>query len=211
MAPSLKLTYFNIKARAEPIRLALTIAGIPFEDERIERDSWPALKPTTPFGQLPVLTIVDGGKTTQLAQSDAILRYVGRLGKLYPDDPLEAARVDQLLGSQHDVGMQLSPTIREPSEPKKLEMRKALIAPDSTFTLILKSIDRIVAANGNPGYAVGKSSTIVDLVIYNFSMWLKSGMLDGIPTTYMDQFTHIAEIIKKVGGNEKVQAWNKAH
>lgn len=32
---SLKLTYFNIKARGEPIRLAMKIAGLEFEDDRI--------------------------------------------------------------------------------------------------------------------------------------------------------------------------------
>jgi hypothetical protein len=52
--PKLKLVYFNIKARAEPTRLALHIAGIPFEDVRIEHDAWPAMKAAMPFGQIPV-------------------------------------------------------------------------------------------------------------------------------------------------------------
>ena len=52
--PKLKLTYFNIKARAEPARLALHIAGIPFEDKRIAHEDWPALKATMPLGQVPV-------------------------------------------------------------------------------------------------------------------------------------------------------------
>lgn len=52
--PKLKLTYFNIKARAEPTRLALHIGGIPFEDVRIEHSAWPAMKASMPLGQLPV-------------------------------------------------------------------------------------------------------------------------------------------------------------
>ena len=52
--PKLKLTYFNIKARAEPTRLALHIAGIPFEDKRIAHEEWPALKASMPLGQIPV-------------------------------------------------------------------------------------------------------------------------------------------------------------
>ena len=52
--PKLKLVYFNIKARAEPTRLALHIAGIPFEDKRIAHEEWPALKATMPLGQIPV-------------------------------------------------------------------------------------------------------------------------------------------------------------
>jgi hypothetical protein len=41
-------------ARAEPTRLALHIAGIPFEDVRIEHAAWPAMKEKMPFGQIPV-------------------------------------------------------------------------------------------------------------------------------------------------------------
>ena len=33
--PALRLTYLNAKGLAEPIRLALTIGGIPFEDKHV--------------------------------------------------------------------------------------------------------------------------------------------------------------------------------
>ena len=53
--PKLKLTYFNIKARAEPTRLALFIGGIPFEDIRLAHgEEWPAHKGEMPYGQVPV-------------------------------------------------------------------------------------------------------------------------------------------------------------
>ena len=52
--PKLKLTYFHIKARAEPTRLALFIGGIPFEDVRVEHKDWPAMKEKMPYAQIPV-------------------------------------------------------------------------------------------------------------------------------------------------------------
>jgi hypothetical protein len=52
--PKLRLVYFNIKARAEPTRLALYIAGIPFDDIRIEHADFPAMKAKMPFAQIPV-------------------------------------------------------------------------------------------------------------------------------------------------------------
>jgi len=45
MAPTYKLTYFNVKALAEPIRFLLSYGGIEFEDHRIEKEEWAQLKP----------------------------------------------------------------------------------------------------------------------------------------------------------------------
>ena len=42
--PSYKLTYFNARARAELARIIFTVAGVEFEDERIEMEDWPARK-----------------------------------------------------------------------------------------------------------------------------------------------------------------------
>lgn len=41
-----KLTYFNAAGIAETARLVLHYAGIDFEDQRIAKEDWPALKPS---------------------------------------------------------------------------------------------------------------------------------------------------------------------
>lgn len=76
-----KLSYFPIPGRAEAIRVALHAGGIKFTDERILPANWPALKPTTPFGSMPILTLADG---TVLAQSGTLLRFVGKQTGHYP-------------------------------------------------------------------------------------------------------------------------------
>lgn len=45
MAPAYKVTYFDITALGEPIRFLLSYGGIEFEDNRIQKENWPALKP----------------------------------------------------------------------------------------------------------------------------------------------------------------------
>ena len=44
--PSYKLTYFDGKARAEPIRYMMELQGITYEDNRIQREKWPEVKPS---------------------------------------------------------------------------------------------------------------------------------------------------------------------
>merc|ERR1711862_708421 len=77
--PNVKLTYFNLRARGEPCRLLLAYGGIKYEDERISppwdpTSTWSTLKPTTPFGQLPILNW-DG---VEICQSMACARFIAR-------------------------------------------------------------------------------------------------------------------------------------
>lgn len=46
MAPAYKLSYFSITALGEPIRFLFSYAGIEFEDNRIEYEQWPQIKPS---------------------------------------------------------------------------------------------------------------------------------------------------------------------
>jgi glutathione S-transferase-like protein len=71
----LKLTYFDFQGgRGEPPRLALSIGGIPFEDDRVPPAEWEGRKTHTPFGALPVLE----REGQVVAQSNAINCYVGK-------------------------------------------------------------------------------------------------------------------------------------
>ena len=48
---AVSVNYFDIKAApGEKLRLALTLSGVPFTDNRIKFPDWAALKPTTKFG-----------------------------------------------------------------------------------------------------------------------------------------------------------------
>mmetsp|Transcript_34146 Transcript_34146/g.90229 ORF Transcript_34146/g.90229 Transcript_34146/m.90229 type:complete len:174 (-) Transcript_34146:286-807(-) len=94
-----KLTYFDFPGVAEKIRIAFRLGGIDFEDDRIDFARWPEFKARTPYGLLPLLS-VDGN--APMTQSSAILRYIGRLTKLYPDDPEKALAVDEIIGLEED-------------------------------------------------------------------------------------------------------------
>lgn len=71
---ALKLVYFPIRGRAEPIRLCLHDQGIAFEDNIVEFADWPAMKAEKCasgelcFGQIPVLE--DSDLKCSIVQSD---------------------------------------------------------------------------------------------------------------------------------------------
>jgi glutathione S-transferase len=189
-----KLYYFDFDGGAgEPIRNALRIAGVAFEDIRVKHDSWPELKSSDKclFGQMPLLE-VDGH---MYAQSMSILRYVGKLTGLYPIDPLEALRVDELLDCIIDIRTKISPTYALP-EPERIAARQKLA--ESFIKPHLKKMDWRVSGNASKGYAVGNKLTIADIAIANEISGFKSGRLDGIDSHIADEMEHLWHITETV-------------
>ena len=62
----------------------------PYHTQRVSALEFISLKQSLPFKQLPILEI-GSGCSVVAGQSTAILRYVGKLAGLYPEDALEAA------------------------------------------------------------------------------------------------------------------------
>ena len=95
--PTLTIVYAKMQALAEPARMLLRFANVPFEDVYAwdhYGEPWrKGAKNKAPFGQVPVL-VVDG--KTSIDQSGAIQRYLSRLTGTCPSDSLLAARADAL-------------------------------------------------------------------------------------------------------------------
>ena len=108
MPGKFKLYYFNIYGRAEPIRMLFHHAKIDFEDIRFEYPKFQELKKELgeevfEFGQVPVIETPDG---QHFAQSISILRLLGKLyglPKYYPEDPVQAWRVDSAIDASTDL------------------------------------------------------------------------------------------------------------
>jgi len=115
MPKNIKLSYFDIEGAGEPVRLALVLAGISFEDDRIKFADWPSIKAKTPYGQVPVM-LVDGEMKTQ---SGAMLRWVGSLDpskSLYPEDRLY--EVEEAIGVIGDLQRAWGPSFYIGMRPK---------------------------------------------------------------------------------------------
>ncbi len=173
--PQLKLNYFDFHGgRAEPIRLALHIGGVAFEDHRFAAAEFAELRKSTPFGQVPTMH-VDG---LQVTQSDSILRYAGKLGGLYPADPLQALLCDEVMYVVEEAGVKLGPTFRMSGDAQK-EARLALV--NGSMPVYLRWLQNQLLAHGGE-YFADKRLTVADLKVFVDVRGLNSGRLDHVPT-----------------------------
>ncbi|KRT79655.1 Glutathione S-transferase, partial [Oryctes borbonicus] len=115
----IKLTYFNVKALAEPSRMLLKYGGIDFVDNRLEGSDWEEIKPKVPFGQVPVLE--ENGKEAN--QSVAIARYIAKRVKLVGDNDWEALEIDAIVDTINDFRGKIAAYHYEKDEAAK-EARK---------------------------------------------------------------------------------------
>ena len=194
--------------RAEVLRVSLYISGIPFEDVRISREEFINMIKTgflpngkkVPFHQLPVIEV--DGKI--IGQTGAIARYCGKVSNLYAEDILEAAKIDQIIDAATDITNLVSPTIREKNEQKKIEDRKILT--NKLLPRWFKYLENLLSDETSKWFVKNKM-TIADIVIWRLLGWLTSGIIDGIPTTIVNEFPKLKNVHYNVHNHPKIKEW----
>jgi glutathione S-transferase len=195
-----KLTYFDAPvSRGEECRLALHLAGVDFEDVRLKRDEWLALKPKTPFGGIPLLELP--GRPV-LAQSNAILVYVGRQYGLHPKDDFEAARHEAVMSHVEDLRANVSPTLRISDEAEKKKAREALA---SSYLPAWGA--RTEKQIGDGPYFGGAALNVVDLKLHMAVRWFAGGKVDYVPATIFAEYPKLMRLHDAVGEHQGVKAW----
>jgi glutathione S-transferase len=196
MAPQYKLTYFNVRAVAEPIRLLLAHAKIEYEDDRVEGSDWPALKPTTPWGKLPLLEEGD----FKLSQSLAILKYLGTKHGYVGESLQETARIDELIGAFNDLRDVYFLFRREEDEEKKAEKERKL--KEEAVPFYLGKFDSVLEKNGK--YFVGDKISIIDFYI-GAHLQTMDQILGGVLDTYISLKEHQTTVLCSPGVKEWVE------
>ena len=205
------LYYFKIPFwRAEVTRLSLYIGDIPFEDYRIEGNDYDKFKNTgelpnkkiAPFKQLPVLDV--DGKI--FAQTGAIARFCGKLSGLYPKkDDYKAALIDQIIEAAQDINFLVTLSGRDKDEERKKIARKILAT--NHLPKWFQFLENLLKQNTKSVYFVDNNLTIADLAIWRLLGWLKSGMLDGVPKTILDEYKNLNKLREEIYKNPKVIKW----
>ena len=218
---SIKLTYFDIQGAAEKVRLAFVLGSIPFSDVRVPFDQWGAMKPTTPYGQLPLLSI-DG--TESIAQSDAMLRYAGQLATangvpLYPADKmLEIEEARGLVGDLErewrvpvGIGFQDPALFGHPPEIRGTPEHKAIIkAVREKFVAeeLPKFMGFFSTRLSGSQYLCGDDCpTIADCALVPVLNRLSSGAVDHVPKDCLDAYPEVVKYLERFMEQPAVRSW----
>jgi len=199
------LRYFPLEGRGGPIRNALAIGKVAYEDKIVKFTEWPQVKPTLPYGQLPVIDIND----ITINQSTDLLRYASKLAGLYPGDPLEALQVDSLISN---MGQCFDDTVvksmmSQAGKDEVLKMRTQFLdKKEGKLGTFLAKLDLQIGVSST-GYLFEFGLSGADLQLYQAICHLSMGTLDGIPKTYIrDNFDNLDKFRRKVASIEAISA-----
>jgi len=198
--PEYKLYYFNIRGLADPIRLTLVQAGVPFEDVRINLEEWPQWKEKLPFGQVPVLETENG---KQLTQSLAILRYIARKYNLEPDNEWDRAVCDELATSWVDMFMRVRPGFLEKDKDKRNKIFSTDI--EEFVKPRLKIFDERLS-HSKHGFTVGEKVTWADFYIYNIFYMIKTFL-----KVSFEPYPHVDKFFHKIEALPNIKEWQTKH
>jgi len=187
----LKLVYFNVRGRGQALRYICADNGVALEEVDIDFADWPKVKPTTAFGQLPVLE--DGD--FKVAQSNAILRYVARKHGLYGKSDKEQTMIDMVNDQQEDVRLTYLRLIYQEYDKEKDNYIKTI--PEKLATL-----EAFLGKNsGGKGFFVGDHASFADYTTFDLLdnlLTLAPHSLDSLPLLkgFHDRFAKREKVAK---------------
>jgi prostaglandin-H2 D-isomerase / glutathione transferase len=207
--PKIKLTYFDIEGVAEAVRLALALSETEYEDERIQFPDWKELKPKTPYGQLPLLTIDDGPVKTQ---SEAMLRWVGAecSTTLYPREKLY--EIEEAMGILVDFKKAWEPCLVLAMAPQRYGYAEGFAQTEEGKELVkstrenfvqmempkfLGRIEGLIEKGGGKWAVAGDEPTIADCSIVTFLRGFTKGHVDYVDTKCLETNPKVIEYCKR--------------
>ena len=172
---------------------------MPFEDSRVAFQDWPAMKPTTPLGCLPVLE-VDG---KPIAGSIPIARYVAEKHGLAGANDFENAELAGINDFLQDIQNSALKFFFEKDETKKAAHQKDFV--ERSAPKYLDVLERRIKSSGSPeGWIYGNKVTYVDLRIPRIL-----GIIKKFDPSALDKYPAVAALESKVLALPNIAKWLK--
>jgi glutathione S-transferase len=193
--PAFTLFYFNVKALAEPIRFLFAYGGQEYEDVRVTRDEWPALKPTMPMGQMPVLE-VDGRR---VHQSISMARYVAKRVGLAGDTDWENLIIDTAVDTVNDFRLKIAVVSYEPDD--EVKEKKQITLTTEVIPFYLEKLEAIVKENN--GHLALSKLTWADVYLAGIVEYLNYMVKGDI----LEKYAGLKGLVQSVYDLEPIKAW----
>ena len=231
------LNYWNVPGRGESIRVMLTLGRLGFENNFVplplplenpegispppfDDGSWAKLKPETPWGTLPTLTLPSG---ETIGQQRSVLRYLGKKVQyedsyLYPTDPESSAHVDGLMDMLEDIWPILvgnpaaldsaplySTLLGQGTLDEFLNPRMELGSGDLAF-----QFDRLENAIDEEGpFVLGRTLSCADVLLFAAIPWWGAGVFPGMEKMLATR-PKIERVVERVGKIEVISQYYAA-
>ena len=200
----LRLVYFPVPGRAEACRVALAFSGLEWEDVEVTGVRFEIMKNDgeLPWDMLPILQTPEG----TIAESSAILRFVGQDVGLVPEDRFQSAKVDEFIDGKGPLATALNTTFGISDEDERIRLRKELFSPQGAGTKNLALLQRKVSQS-DTGWAAGTDEmTIADLKLFTELFALFSGNYDGIEASVISDYPQLLKYHEKVANEPRIKA-----
>lgn len=143
-------------------------------------------------------------------QSDALLRYAGKISGLYPEDPVKAMYVDEVLDVCEDLGMAIGRYKGKDEDIIRENREKAAKEDVPRYWGGLEKRLEAIGSDEGP-YLFGDKVTIADLKVSCMYNSVKSGLYDHFPATTLDDYPKLAKSYSAVMALPEVVEWYKKY
>ncbi|XP_795664.2 S-crystallin SL11 [Strongylocentrotus purpuratus] len=201
--PQYKLMYFDARGRAEVIRMLFTLKGVEFEDCRMKREEWPAMKDNTemfPLGQVPIL-IIDG-KT--MPHGKAINRYLARNLGYYGKTDEQTNVIELVSESVDDIIQKIYPIYYDKDEEKKAKNMQEF--KDTVSVPQFKYLISLFTQTKGPFFC-GDEITLADLIAFTI---FDAIILTMRITDILDPYPELAAFYKRFNEDSPLSSYIKS-
>ncbi|KAG0297944.1 hypothetical protein BGZ96_003923 [Linnemannia gamsii] len=203
-----KILYFGLHGRGELTRTLLAYSGAKWEELPVD---WPTQKEHTPFKCLPVVyETAQDGTILELAESQAIERYLANKYGLYGKNAYEAHKVEQIFSSADGVAQAFSQKIIGVAQDKRVEEANKLYV--EVLPKFIAIHEAQLAKNGSNGHYIGNSATLADIKVANLIdrlLFLRPQGANEVPFS-AEKTPNLWKVLEKVNSHPTMAAWKKS-
>ena len=199
-----QLFYWPIPGRAEASRVALSLSNLDWEDVALTGEMFASMKNNgeLPWGMVPFLRTPHGG----LAESVAILRYLGHMCNLVPKDAYMAAKVDEFIDGASPHFSILEGTFGIEDVEQRTKAREALFHPEAKGTQALNLLEKKISESSTQWIAGTDEMSIADLMVFTYTFGLFSGNFDGVNASVLSDYPTLLEYHDLVANEPRILA-----